>query len=103
VISCRRPVSVVVKRIMDIFVSALGHGCGQLQMISLRVVTASQTSVNQHGVMDAVGCRRPVSVVVKRLIDIGVSALGHGCGQLQMISLRGCDGIRDIGVSALVN
>jgi hypothetical protein len=35
------------------------------------------------------------------ITDIGVSALGHGCGQLQEIDLSGCQGVTDIGVSAL--
>jgi hypothetical protein len=35
------------------------------------------------------------------ITDIGVSALCHGCGQLQTIYLSGCEGISDKGVSAL--
>ena len=35
------------------------------------------------------------------ITDMGLSALGHGCGQLQTISLSGCQGITDIGISAL--
>ena len=30
------------------------------------------------------------------ITDIGVSALGHGCGQLQMINLHGCWGVTDM-------
>jgi hypothetical protein len=33
------------------------------------------------------------------IADIGVLALGHGCGQLQMINLSKCRGITDIGIS----
>ena len=35
------------------------------------------------------------------ITDIGLSALGHGCGQLQTIDLDKCYGITDIGLSAL--
>jgi Leucine Rich repeat len=35
------------------------------------------------------------------ITDIGLSALGRGCGQLQAINLNGCQGITDIGLSAL--
>ena len=49
----------------DAGISALGHGCGQLQSI------------------DLTGC--------SKVTDAGISALGHGCGQLQSIDLRGCD------------
>ena len=61
--------------ITDIGLSALGHGCSQLQMINLRCC---------YGIT-----------------DIGISALGRGCSQLQTINLSCCQGITDIGVSAL--
>ena len=34
-----------------------------------------------------------------RITDIGVSALGHGCGQMESIDLNHCVRITDIGVS----
>ena len=45
--------------VTDAGISALGHGCSQLQSIRLE------------------GCHR--------VTDAGISALGHGCGQLQSI------------------
>ena len=59
----------------DVGVSALGHGCGRLQVINLR------------------DCNL--------VTDVGVSALGHGCGQLQHIYLGDCL-VTDVGVSAWV-
>jgi Leucine Rich repeat len=35
------------------------------------------------------------------ITDVGLYALGRGCGQLQTIDLRYCGGISDIGLSAL--
>ena len=43
--------------------------------------------------IDLSGCRG--------ITDVGVSALGHGCGQLQAINLSGCNRVTNIGVSAL--
>jgi Leucine Rich repeat len=63
--------------ITDIGVSALSHGCGQLQRISLY------------------GC--------KKITDVGVLAVSHGCGQPHAVNVSGCENITDIGVSALVN
>ena len=56
-------------------ISALGHGCGQLQSIDLTC------------------CRQ--------VIDVGISALGAGCGQLQSIDLTCCREVTDVGISAL--
>jgi hypothetical protein len=56
-------------------VTALGHGCGQLQTIFLNDCS--------------------------RITDIGLSALGRGCNHLLDIYLGGCTGITDIGKSAL--
>ena len=36
-----------------------------------------------------------------KVTDAGVSALGAGCGQLQSINLDGCSKVTDVGVSAL--
>ena len=35
------------------------------------------------------------------MTDVGVSAFGQGCGQLQSIDLGGCDLVTDVGASAL--
>ena len=35
------------------------------------------------------------------ITDIGLSALGRGCGQLHTINLSGCGSITDVGLSAL--
>ena len=35
------------------------------------------------------------------MIDVGISALSAGCGQLQSIDLGGCDKVTDAGTSAL--
>ena len=35
------------------------------------------------------------------MTDVGVSALGAGCGQLQSINLHGCSKVTDAGVSVL--
>jgi hypothetical protein len=35
------------------------------------------------------------------IMDIGIAALGRGCGQLQKIDFSGCRGITDIGVLKL--
>ena len=59
----------------DAGISALGAGCGKLQIINL-------------------SCCRKVT-------GAGVSALCAGCGQLQSIDLRGCRGVTDAGVLAL--
>ena len=56
----------------NVSISALGHGCGQLQSI---------------------GC--------DKVTYVGVAALGHGCGQLQRINLEGCDKVADVGISVL--
>jgi hypothetical protein len=37
----------------------------------------------------------------RSITDIGLSALGHGCGQLRMINLTNCRSITDIGLTAL--
>ena len=37
------------------------------------------------------------------ITDMGISALGRGCGQLHTINLSGCDDITDMGVSALAD
>jgi hypothetical protein len=56
--------------VTDIGVSALGHGCGQLESINLnRCVRRSQTSVYQHWSMDVVSWSRSISLVVKSLIE----------------------------------
>ena len=53
---------------VDAGIIAVGHGCGQLQSISLS------------------GC--------DKVTDVGVVALGYGCGQLHSINLSGCDEVK---------
>ena len=36
-----------------------------------------------------------------KVTDAGVSALGHGCGQLQSVDLSFCINVTDAGISAL--
>ena len=81
--------------------SALGHGCGQLQIIDLTgcsLVTVVGVSALGHGC----GQLQQINLGDCNLVtDVGVSALGHGCGKLQQIYLTGCNLVTDVGVSAL--
>ena len=40
------------------------------------------------------------SVILWKVTDAGVSALGAGCSQLQSVNLSGCGKVTDAGVSA---
>ena len=42
-----------------------------------------------------------LSSICTKVPNTGISAMGHGCGQLQLINLRWCDMVTDVGVSAL--
>jgi hypothetical protein len=35
----------------------------------------------------------------QRITDVGISALAHGCRQLEWINLDSCEGITDVGIS----
>ena len=59
----------------DAGVTALGHGCSQLQSINLE------------------GCAK--------VTGAGISALGQGCGQLQIVNIFRCGKVTDAGVIAL--
>ena len=39
--------------------------------------------------------------ILTQVTDVGISALGSGCGELQTVNLEGCAKVTDAGVSAL--
>jgi Leucine Rich repeat len=115
------------KGITVIGLSALGHGCDQLQTINLcgcQGITDAGLSALALGcgwlqIIDLSECQGITDIGLSALVhgcgqlqtinlcgcqgieDIDLSVLGHGCGQLQIIDLSGCEGITDIGLSAL--
>jgi hypothetical protein len=60
--------------IKDIGVSALGHGCGQLQSIDLTgYIRRLKISVYQHWGMDMVSCSRLISLRFRVRVRVRVS------------------------------
>ena len=55
--------------------------------------------VSQRWLLDVVSCEASIFQIV--MTDAGVTALSHGCGQLQSINLVGCYELTDAGVIAL--
>jgi hypothetical protein len=87
VVSSERSISVVVEASQT---SVYQHWV--MDVVSYRrsisaVVEASQMSVYQHWVMDVVSSKRSISVVARAIKVICLSALGHGCHQLQTTNL----------------
>ena len=64
-----------------------------MQVLLFRKISIFTCSKNLQPHIDLRYCNR--------VTDVGVLALGHGCGQLEHIDLEGCNLVTDVGVSAL--
>ena len=72
--------------------------------IKSSLISHSEESIRESILSIWEGCKYLLSINLgycQGITDVGLSALGHGCSQLQTINLSDCQGITDVGLSAL--
>ena len=105
------------KRVTDLFVMTLARRCVLLEVIlmdsSPAITDLCLSNLGKgNDVVDltaphhtyAYGCKNLQTISLRDcqgITDIGLSALVHGCNRLKTINLSRCKGITDIGLSAL--